>query len=88
LALLSPDLITGDLRRRLLASESESNEEVNLTSSAPTRQARFRKLWIDIGADCGARISIVYVEPELQTLFAQNSSREKQVRKSDSALHR
>lgn len=38
-----------------------------------TRQ--LRKRWIDLGDDYGARIEIVYVEPPLETILAQNKRR-------------
>jgi len=38
-----------------------------------------RKRWIDLFADYGARVEIVYVEPPLATVLAQNKRREKAV---------
>jgi predicted kinase len=34
-----------------------------------------RKRWIDLFADYGARVEVVYVEPPLATIFRQNESR-------------
>lgn len=42
-----------------------------------TRQ--LRKRWIDLGDDYGARIEIVYVEPPLETILAQNKRRTRPV---------
>lgn len=38
-----------------------------------------RKRWIDLCAEYGARVEIVYVEPPLPTILAQNRGREKAV---------
>lgn len=38
-----------------------------------------RKRWIDLFADYGARVEIVYVEPPLSTLLSQNKRRERPV---------
>jgi putative nucleotidyltransferase with HDIG domain len=38
-----------------------------------------RKRWIDLFADYGARVEIVYVEPALSEILAQNKRREKSV---------
>jgi predicted kinase len=38
-----------------------------------------RKRWIDLFADYGARVEVVYVEPPLPTIFQQNERRSKPV---------
>lgn len=38
-----------------------------------------RKRWIDLFADYGARVEIVYVEPSLATILSQNNRRERPV---------
>ena len=44
-----------------------------LNATNTTRQ--IRNLWIDVGADYNARIELVYIEPNIETLFEQNSAR-------------
>lgn len=38
-----------------------------------------RKRWIDLFADYGARVEIVYLEPPLETIRQQNSRRTRRV---------
>jgi predicted kinase len=38
-----------------------------------------RKRWIDLFADYGARVEVVYIEPPLPVIFDQNKRREKAV---------
>ena len=42
-----------------------------------TRQ--IRQLWVDVGAEYGARIELVYIEPDTTTLIDQNRNRESRV---------
>ena len=60
---------------RLLFLRSGTDFALNATNI--TQQTR--KLWIDLGADYNARIEVVYIEPPLKTLFAQNKDRESRV---------
>lgn len=48
---------------------------VDFAVSATNVTRQIRQLWIDVGADYNARVEIVYVEPELHTIQAQNISR-------------
>ena len=48
-----------------------------LNATNTTRQVR--KLWIDLGADYDAKVSVVYVEPNIQLLLEQNSGRDARV---------
>ncbi len=50
-----------------------NHQDFVLNATNTTRQ--IRQLWIDIGADYGAKIEIVYIEPDLPTLIAQNQQR-------------
>lgn len=50
------------------------NLDFALSATNVTRQ--IRQLWIDVGASYNARIEIAYVEPELQTIYSQNKSRD------------
>jgi predicted kinase len=43
--------------------------------NATNTTALIRKRWIDLFADYGARIEIVYLEPPLATIRAQNKQR-------------
>src|SRR5262249_53779782 len=45
----------------------------------PVRQTR--KRWVDLFADYGARVEVVYLEPPLQVIFQQNERRGKPVPK-------
>ncbi len=54
-----------------------SGTDFALNATNTTQQTR--KLWIDLGADYNARIEVVYIEPPLKTLFAQNKDRESRV---------
>ncbi len=54
-----------------------SGTDFVLNATNITRQTR--KLWIDIGADYGARISIIYIEPPLDLILEQNSGRDARV---------
>ncbi|MCE9553220.1 MAG: AAA family ATPase [Planctomycetes bacterium] len=47
--------------------------------SATNVQPQTRSRWIDLFADYGARVEIVYIEPALSTILAQNRRRERQV---------
>ena len=47
--------------------------------SATNVQPQTRSRWIDLFADYGARIEIVYIEPALDTILDQNRRRERQV---------
>src|SRR5262249_9946346 len=40
---------------------------------------QIRQRWLDLFADYGARIELVYTEPPLQVIFGQNKRRERQV---------
>jgi len=55
-------------REHLRAARSFAFNATNIT-----RQTRLR--WIDLFADYGARIEIVYLEPSIATIFAQNKRR-------------
>ncbi len=50
-------------------------DRVDFAVSATNVARQIRQLWIDIGADYNARIEIAYVEPDLDTIHAQNKSR-------------
>ena len=50
-------------------------ERIDFAVSATNVTRQIRQLWIDVGADYGARIEIAYVEPELQKIYDQNKSR-------------
>ena len=54
-----------------------SKTDFAMNATNITKQTR--KLWIDLGADYGARIEVVYVEPALKTLLVQNKDRAEQV---------
>jgi predicted kinase len=47
--------------------------------NATNTMALTRKRWIELFADYNARIEIVYIEPRLDVLIAQNKSRERPV---------
>lgn len=47
--------------------------------NATNLQKQTRKRWIDLFTDYGARIEIVYLEPNLSVILKQNHKREKQV---------
>ena len=51
-------------------------DRVDFAVSATNVTRQIRQLWIDVAASYNARVEIVYVEPELQTIFAQNKSRD------------
>jgi predicted kinase len=38
-----------------------------------------RKQWVDLAADYGARVEMVYLEPDLLTLYEQNARRARKV---------
>ena len=48
-----------------------------LNATNTTRQVR--RLWIDVGHDYHAEIELIYLEPDLGTLFSQNRNRKAQV---------
>ncbi len=50
-------------------------DRVDFAVSATNVSRQLRQLWIDIGASYSARIEVVYVEPQLDTIFEQNNSR-------------
>lgn len=54
-----------------------NRENFLLNATNTTRQVR--RLWIDIGNDYGARIELVYLEPDLPTLLSQNRDRDAHV---------
>lgn len=50
--------------------------------NATNLQKQTRKRWIDLFADYGARVEIVYLEPEFHVILQQNSRRERPVPKT------
>ncbi len=50
--------------------------------NATSITAPLRKRWIDLFADYGARVEIIYLEPELSTILRQNKQRQKDVPES------
>lgn len=59
-------------RERLRAGEDFAFNATNLT-------AQTRQRWIDLFADYGARVEIVYLEPPFDTVLKQNRERERMV---------
>ncbi len=62
-------------REHLRASRDFAFNATNITVS-------LRKKWIDLFADYGARIEVIYLEPSLPVIFRQNREREKSVPES------
>jgi predicted kinase len=54
-------------------------EKTDFALNATNTTRQVRKLWIDLGAEYGARIQLVYVEPKLADILAQNDSRKSRV---------
>lgn len=50
--------------------------------NATSITAQLRKRWIDLFADYGARVEIIYLEPELSILLRQNKQRQESVPES------
>ena len=78
------DVEATDNQGEVIQAARESCRELlragtNFAFSATNTMRQTRKRWIDLFADYGARVEVVYVEPPLPLIFQQNERRGKPV---------